>query len=39
MRRPQCTSVAGLNDEPFDAIVFNTFNMPWLHEINFAPII
>ena len=29
----------GLNDETFDAIVFNTFNMPSLHEINFAPII
>ena len=28
-----------LADETFDAIVYNTFNMPGLHEINFEPII
>ena len=28
-----------LGDETFDSIVFNTYNMPELHEINFDPII
>ena len=29
----------GLGDETFDAVVFNTYNLPELHEINFKPII